>query len=175
LSVNVSIHLDGREIARRADDYQRLNRQARPYPSFLLPISGTALGVFAAGFLGWNDCIHLVRAGLVCDFVDNNQNNMLEMKSMYPPGHTFHVEDAWDFAERASYEGRQWDVVTVDPFFEDMARKAWDSLDLWLSLAGNLVTLTVHPDTELPVPEGWSQCYYPRGDNVDWLVMQRAA
>jgi hypothetical protein len=155
--------------------FPQINRQARPYPSYLLPTPATALAIFAAGFLGWNDCIHLVRAGLECDFVDSDQLRMMEMASLYPAGHRFHVEDAWNFAERAAYEGRKWDVVTVDPFFEDMAQKAWASLDLWLSLARIFVTLTVHEDTELPVPAGWSQSYFPRGADVGWLVMQRAA
>jgi len=56
-----------------------------------------------------------------------------------------------------------------------MAQKTWESLELWLSLARNLVTLTVHEDTELPVPAEWTHSYFPRGDDVGWLVMQRAA
>lgn len=158
-----------------ATTFDHVNRQARPYPSYLLPKEGTGLSLFSAAFLGWNDGIHLVRAGLQCEFVDSDKDRLYEMASIYPGGHIFHVADGWEFAEDAAQQDRQWDVVTADPFFEDMAQKAWDSLDLWLSLATKLVTLTVHADTELSLPASWEQSYFPRGDNVGWAVIQRAA
>lgn len=154
--------------------FRHISERARPYPSYLLEETDECLALFAAGFLGWNDAVHFARAGLTCTCVDNDQDRLFEMATIYPMGWAFHVEDAWDFAERARYERRQYDVVTIDPFFESCAARVWDTLDLWLSLSRRIVTLTVHADTELEVPEGWRSSYFPRGSNVGWRVIKRA-
>jgi hypothetical protein len=159
------------EASRR---FQHISRQARPYPSYLLPPAGSGLALFAAGFLGWNDCVHFARARMTVDCVDTNADRLWEMATIYPDAWAFHVEDAWQFAERAAQEERQWDVVTVDPFFEDLAVRTWQTLSLWLSLARETVTLTVHADTELELPAGWESSYFPRGENVGWMVIRRA-
>jgi hypothetical protein len=153
--------------------FDAVNRAARPYPSYLLPKEGTVLSLFSAGFLGWNDCIHFARAGLTCECVDTDADKLWEMASLYPSGWAFHVDDAWDFAERAAMAGRDWDVVSVDPFFGDAAEKAWQSMYLWVTLATKLVTLTVKPDTKLNTPEGWVSSYYPRSSGAAWMVMRR--
>lgn len=151
-----------------------LQRQARPYPAHLLPETGTALGLFAAGFHGWNDCIHFARKGLQTTCVDIDQDKLLEMAAVYPEGWEFRVDDAWEFAERSALEGREWDVVSVDPFFGDAAERAWETLYLWVTLAKSMVTLTVKSDTQLNTPDGWTSSFYPRSDNAAWLVMRRA-
>jgi hypothetical protein len=156
-----------------AHRFQRISRQARPYPSYLLPEDGQGLLLFAAGFLGWNDAVHFVRAGMTATCVDTNEEKLREMSAIYPLGWAFRAEDAWEFAEHHREHGIMYDAVSVDPFFEDLAVRTWESLELWLSLARELVTLTVHADTELEIPQGWKSSYFPRGSNVGWLVMQR--
>jgi hypothetical protein len=159
----------------KPESFDALNRNAQLYPSFLLPTEGTALSLFAAGFWGWNDGIHLIRAGLTIDFVDTDKDKLFEMAALMPEGHTFHVEDAFEFAERAAMEGRDWDVVTVDPFMGDMAERVWDSLYLWLTIARQMVTVTVKTDTKLNAPDGWTTSFFPRNHRVAWMVMRRDA
>jgi hypothetical protein len=159
----------------KPESFDALNRNAQVYPSFLLPTEGTALSLFAAGFWGWNDGIHLIRAGLTIDFVDTDKDKLYEMASLIPSGHAFHVEDAWDFAERAALQGREWDVVTVDPFMGNLAERAWETRYLWLTIARQMVTLTVKVDTQLDEPEGWTTSYFPRNSSVGWMVMRRDA
>ena len=156
-----------------ARTFDSISRQARYYPSYLLKDQKTALALFAAGFLGWNDVVHFARARLICTCVDVDQDNLFEMARVYPDGWEFRAQDAWEFAERATEAGRQWDVMSIDPFFESCAQKVWDSIDMFLPLARNLITLTVHRDTEVETP-GWTQSYFSRGENVGWMVMKRA-
>lgn len=156
------------------ESFDRINRSARPYPAYVLPVYGTGLCLFAAGFLGWNDVIHMVRNEMKIDCVDVDKEKLWEMASLYPSGLAYHVEDAWAFAERAVHDGRKWDVVSVDPFFGDAASRAWETLYLWTSLASQAVTLTVKTDTHLNVPDGWTGSFFPRSDSAAWLVMQRA-
>lgn len=156
-------------------DFEALNRNAQLYPSFLIPEDAeTALSLFAAGFWGWNDGIHLIRAGLTVDFVDLDTTKLFEMATLMPEGHAFHVEDAWTFASHAAMEGREWDVVSVDPFMGDAAERAWEDLYLWLTITRKMVTLTVKSNTKLNVPDGWNASYFPRNSRVAWLVMRRA-
>jgi hypothetical protein len=153
--------------------FDALNRAAQPYPSFLLPTDGTALSLFAAGFWGWNDGIHLIRAGLMVDFVDTDKNKLLEMATLMPGGHVFHVEDAWAFASTAAIDGREWDVVSVDPFMGDAAKRSLDTLYLWLTVARKMVTLTVKSTVTVPEHKGWTSSLFPRNHRVSWLVMRR--
>ena len=158
----------------QAPTYHEINLNAQPYPAFLLPKGGTGLALFSAGFHGWNDVIHMARKEMRVTCVDTDSDKLLAMASLYPSGWEFRVEDAWDFAERAAYEERQWDVVSVDPFMGDAAEKAWETLFLWCSLARELVTVTVKTDTRLNVPDGWEASFFPRSSRAAWMVIQRA-
>jgi hypothetical protein len=154
--------------------FTALSKRARPYPSYLLPDEGSALALFAAGFMGWNDAVHFARQGLAGTCVDVDAERLFDMSTIYPEGWSFHVEDAWEYAERAHERGEQWDVVSVDPFMGDAAERAWRDLYLWCALARSLVTLTVSSETHLNAPEGWTGSFFPRGSSAAWLVMQRA-
>ena len=157
-----------------ASRFTEISVRARPYPSYLLEETDECLAVFAAGFLGWNDAVHFARAGLTAVCVDCDKDKLFEMSTIYPPGWAFRVADAWEFAEEAAWMGRQWDVVTVDPYFENCAQRVWETLPLWLSLTRRIATITVHADTELDLPEGWKSSYFSRGHNVGWAVISRA-
>jgi hypothetical protein len=153
-------------------DFEELNRSAQLYPSFLLPTEGTALSLFASGFWGQNDGIHLIRAGLTIDFVDTDKDKLYEMATLMPAGHSFHVEDAYDFASHAALQSREWDVVSVDPFMGHMQERSWEMLYLWLTITRKMLTLTVKSDIELPETDGWTTSYFPRNHRVGWLVMR---
>ncbi len=154
--------------------YKTVNANARPYPAYLLPVGGTALGLFAAGYHGWNDVVHFARSDMKITAVDIDTDKLFEMAEIYPSGCEFVAEDAWEFAEKSRAAGRMWDVVSVDPYFDNDAERAWRSLPLWLSLARETLTLTVHTEGDVTVPNGWEGSYFPRNGNVGWLVMLRA-
>lgn len=150
-----------------------LQRQARPYPAHLLPEMGTALGLFAAGFHGWNDCIWFARAGLQTTCVDVDDDKLLEMAAIYPEGWEFRVDDSWEFATTAFAIGRKWDVVSIDPY-KGIMDDALQDLELWCSLANKLVTIGCFLNEPLPqIPHGWKTHTFPRSDTVGWLVLQR--
>jgi hypothetical protein len=153
-----------------------VSKQARPYPSFMLPSEGTALALFAAGFHGWNDAIHFARAGLRTTCVDTDERKLVEMEAIYPADWSFRVSDAWEFAEHHVSEGIMYDVVSVDPFLGDADERALDDFYLWPSLARRLVTITVPASStrHLNVPEGWAVSYFPRSSNVAWMVLLHA-
>lgn len=148
---------------------EEVRRQARPYPTHLLPEDGTALALFGAGFHGWNDVIHM--AHLEIDCVDVDGEKLAAMSLIYDRFHA-HEEDAWEFA--TANQGRKWDVVSVDPFFSRDAERAWETLSLWVALASQLCTVTVHDDTDLAPPDGWTSSYFPRNGEVGWMVLQPA-
>ena len=156
-----------------APTYDQINRQACPYPGFLLPEGGTGLALFSAGFHGWNDVIHMARKNMTVTCVDTNADKLWEMAQIYPQGWEFRVDDAWDFAEYAVLDGREFDVVSVDPFFGDAAERAWETMYLWVTLARKMVTLTVKTDTKLNIPSGWTADYFPRSHRAAWLVLTR--
>jgi hypothetical protein len=158
-----------------ATKFDRINRNAQVYPANVLPSGGTALCLFSAGFLGWNDVIHMVRSEMRVTCVDVDKDKLFEMATIYPAGLELHVEDAWEFANEAATAGRTWDVVSVDPYMGNAAEKAWETRSIWTLLADNIVTLTVAADRELFAPPGWSSYMFPRNEKVSWMVMQRDA
>jgi len=154
--------------------YQEINKQACPYPAFLLPEGGTGLCVFSAGFYGQNDVIHMARKKMTVTCVDKDAEKLFAMAQLYPQGWEFRVDDAWEFAERSVHDGRRFDAVSVDPFLGDAAERVWETLYLWTSLARNLLTITVKTDTQLNVPEGWELSgYFPRSHRAAWMVLTR--
>ncbi len=162
-------------------EYGKINRNAQPYPAYLLPEGGTALALFAAGFHGWNDVIHMARKEMEITCVDVDYDKLWEMAEIYPNIMTFYVKDAWDFATEAAEQGREWDVVSVDPFMGGAAEKAWESIPLWMSLARETVTVTVAKDAEFVLSEGpvaerdrWTYSTFPRSSRASWLVLRRS-
>jgi hypothetical protein len=152
--------------------FAEITREARPYPAYLLSGAETALALFSAGFYGHNDVVHFARRRIVTTCVDTDAERLREMAQVYPKSWDYVVEDAWKFAERSA--GRVWDVVTVDPFFGRAAARVWKTLDLFLALAGRLVTVTIPLAWHKPAPAGWSQDTFPRSSDAAWLVLQRA-
>ncbi len=163
-----------------APTFKQINQNAQLYPAYLLPIGGTALSLFSAGFHGWNDVIHFARNGMAVDCVDVDAEKLWEMACVYPDAYAYHIEDAWQFAENAAREGKQWDVVSVDPFMGDAAKRVWESIPLWMGLARKLVTITVAPNAQFVHVEGpvaedgsWKCSMFPRSARASWMVLQR--
>jgi hypothetical protein len=151
-----------------------VSRDARDYPAHLLRYGGTGLCLFAARFYGVNDAIHMARAGMELTLVDTAER-VLEMGEMYGCDDV-HQGDAWEFADAARKVGWMWDAVSVDTYTGDAARRSLDSLDLWCSLARDVVTCTYVRGQDYTVPDGWADGKFmrnPRG-GVYWLVLTRA-
>ena len=131
---------------------------------------GTGLCLFAARFFGVNDAVHMARNRMELTLVDIS-DRVLEMGEMYEC--SAHVGDAWEFAAQAEV---QWDAVSVDTYTGDAARRSLDSLELWCSLARDVVTATHVLGMPYTVPDGWSDSLFERNakNGVNWLVLTRA-
>jgi hypothetical protein len=148
-----------------------ISREARVYPAHLLKQGGTGLCLFAARFWGVNDAIHMARNEMSLSLVDTSPR-VFEMAELY--GAAVHHGDAWEFAENAREHGYQWDAVSADSYTGDAERRSLDSLELWCSLARDVVTATHTPHTEYELPDGWTGWIMERSDRANWLVLERA-
>ena len=149
-----------------------VSRNARDYPVHLLREGGTALCLFAARFYGVNDAVHMARNCMHLTLVDISER-VIEMAHMYDCAGA--VADAWDFADLNRSYGHQWDAVSVDCYTGDANRRALDDLELWCSLANDVVTVTHVNGMSYTVPDGWKDGLFernPRG-GVNWLVLTR--
>ena len=150
----------------------KLSAEARAYPVHLLRDGGTGLCLFAARFYGVNDAINMARNRMELTLVDTS-NRVYEMAGMY--GCAMYYGDAWDYAEAARSQGWEWDAVSVDTYTGDICRRSLDSLDLWCSLARDVVTATHVLGMPYEVPDGWSDSLFERNprNGVNWLVLTR--
>lgn len=151
------------------------------YPSELLVGCRSALILYAAGFLGANDGIHIHDAGIedvTC--VDTDPSMLGKMSGLYPPDWRYACGDAFGYLERAT---RTWDVISVDPptngshwallhtaLCQSHATRAVivgctkEALDAEVLFGG------LGPPWE---QEGWRWWCLPRNDRVCWLVCER--
>ena len=150
-----------------------VSRDARAYPVHLLREGGTGLCLFAARFYGINDAIHMKRNEMDITLVDIS-GRVLEMRDMYDC--TAAMWDAWEFAEDARGRGETWDAVSVDTYTGDATTRSLSDLELWCSLARDVVTCTHVTGQPYTVPDGWRDWLFernPRG-GINWLVLERA-
>lgn len=150
-----------------------ISKEACPYPADMLTVGGTGLCLFAAGFLGTNDAIHMARKDMTVTCVDTNTVRMAEMEALYPPSWSFVVGDAWNFTSAAASRGTRWDEVSVDTWTGDLTDQSMDTLDLWCSVANHAVTATITKGRAARTPNGWRSSRFPRSPIADWLVMRR--
>ena len=149
-----------------------VSRDARAYPVHLLREGGTGLCLFAARFYGINDAIHMARNEMDITLVDIS-GRVLEMRDMYDC--TAAMWDAWEFAEDARGRGETWDAVSVDTYTGDATTRSLGDLELWCSLARDVVTCTHVTGQPYTVPDGWKDWLFernPRG-GINWLVLER--
>ena len=144
--------------------------EARVYPAHLLREGGTGLCLFAARFWGVNDAIHMARQQMDIQLVDTSPR-VLEMADIYANNCSGLVTDAWDFAEDARDAGILYDAVSCDTFTGDPMTRSLASLELWCSLARDVVTVTHTPGAPYDVPDGWNGELFPRNERVNWLVL----
>ena len=150
-----------------------ISSEARPYPSHLLREGGTGLCLFAARFWGVNDAVLMARQQMTIDLVDTSPR-VWEMQDIYGETCGAWEGDAWAYAEGWREDGAQWDAVSADTFTGDPMTRSLASLELWTSLARDVVTVTHTPGAPYTVPAGWKDELFPRNDRVNWLVLTRA-
>ena len=158
----------------QAGSLEEVLREACPYPSHLLPRGGTGLCLFAAGFLGQNDAIHMWQAEMDVLCVDVDEPRLKEMHDLYPDGWSWCFGDAWDFVDRFGDDMGPWDVVSVDNFTGEIEPRVLASLPAWCSLASSVVTVTLGRGSEYEVPVGWNATTMRRSPLASWLVLTRA-
>ena len=148
------------------------------YPNLEEYAGGTALCLFCAEWLGMQDAYWVAKAGLKGTCVDLQDGKLLSMALRYPDGWEFTYDDVYDFAPRAVSEGRQWDVVTLDPWTGQFQQCA-DLMGTWTALARKVVILG-HGNYRLTppeAPEGWTLSQtIKRSDykgGIYWLVFTR--
>lgn len=148
-----------------------------PGPQFFEGCS-TALCLFCAEWYGMQDAYWIAKAGLTGTCVDLNADKLARMREVYPEGWEFETADAYEFAEKALEDGRQWDALTLDPWTGQFQRCA-DLLTTWTTLARRVVVLG-HGNYRLhrpEAPEGWSMVEaIKRSDfkgGIYWLVFAR--
>lgn len=147
-----------------------LAAEARVYPVHLLKEGGEGLCLFAARFYGVNDAINMARNSMTLTLVDTSPR-VMEMADIYECD--AYCGDAWEYAEHMS-GGHVWDAVSCDTFTGDPMTRSLASLELWCSLARDVVTVTHTPGAPYTVPDGWKGWLFPRNDRVNWLVLERA-
>ena len=147
-----------------------LAAEGRVYPAHLLREGGTGLCLFAARFYGVNDAIHMQRNQMTVTLVDI-AGRVAEMGELYEA--EWIMADAWAQAEAWGAEGRQWDAVSCDSFTGDPMTRSLASLELWCSLARDVVTVTHVPGAPWTAPDGWKGWLFPRNNRVNWLVLER--
>ncbi len=143
------------------------------YPSSVLEGCETALVLFAAGFYGRQDCVAIEEAGLRATCVDTDHEKLGAMTMAYPAGWEFVHGDAYEYARLTE---RTWDVVSLDPFTNQMQECA-TRLPLWCALARRAVVLGSDGRTSFIVPNGWTVAgEYPRSafnGGTYWTVIER--
>jgi hypothetical protein len=163
-------------MAPRSLDAVRDDNAGVSYPGHALIGHRTALCLFAAAFHGRNDAYWLADAGLLTTCVDTDRQRLDEMKAIYPNDWGWEVDDAFAFADMAAVLGRQWDVVSLDPF-TNLIPQCVDMITLWCHLARHVVILGTLHDTPVWAPNGWRAIEARHRSNnfggVYWTVLER--
>lgn len=117
----------------------------------------TGLCLFGAAFAGQNDGIYMDAAGLRLTIVDIDRARLDYMAALRVEWDAEYIEaDAFTFHP----QGRTWDVVSVDPFTNDMLAVPPDHWKYLAPPGGMVVVGTFEP------VEGWN--WQPRNSNVGW-------
>lgn len=163
------------EVADRVSytSIEQIAEAAEPYPTQYLEGLATGVCLFGAAFLGTNDAVHFWEAGLETQVVDVDFARMAEMRRLYPPEWNFVVMDAWQYAEGCARNEVAFDAVSVDCFTGDAELRALSSLELWTSIANELVTVTATPGKPFRVPDGWKVSRHWRSALASWLCLRR--
>ena len=107
--------------------------------------SRTALCLFGAAFQGANDGQALAQRGMHVT-VEDIDTEAIERMRANGPAAEYIVCDAYEYAAM-NLGRRRWDVVSVDPFTNQMAR-CWAERLLFMGLARRMLVLGCRPDQE---------------------------
>ncbi len=96
---------------------------------------------FSAAFLGKNAEIHLARAGIAhVVLVDIDAVRLCEMAAIYPTTWETRAGDAYALVRAMAASAESFDVVTVDPFTNQIPR-ALDAIDAWLAVTARYLVI----------------------------------
>lgn len=123
------------------------------FPLELLNADDTALVVFAAGFMGVQDAYWIRQAGMVATCMDDDPVKLAEMAPLYPATWEFILADAYSYALTETTR-RQWDVVTLDPWTNNMDKCA-SFIREWCRMAHKAVVIGTGVSTYVEAPDGW--------------------
>lgn len=145
------------------------------FPTGRLEGLDDALLLFAGGFRGRNDGIHVADAGLTATCVDVRPDGLFEMSAVYPEGWAFVESDAFLFAAAAITADLSYDVVVVDSPTGLFDRCA-ELVDTWARLARRLIVLGSGETTSVTAPPGWRIVEVTRRSGfrggVYWTVLE---
>ncbi len=144
------------------------------FPLELLAEGETALVLFAAGFHGVQDAYWIKEAGMDATCVDSDPVKLAEMAPLYPESWEFVISDAYNFALQGT-DRRQWDIVTADPWTQDMDKCA-RFISEWCRLARKAVVLGTKTDTYVDAPAGWKVISTEKRSDYDggvyWTILE---
>lgn len=146
------------------------------FPLELLEEDDEALVLFAAGFHGLNDAVWIRESGMTATCVDSDPDKLAEMRPLYPGDWQFVESDVYSFAFGLTSR-EQWDIVTVDPWTQDMDRCA-RFVKEWCRLARKAVVLGTGVGTVVEAPVGWKVTGTRKRSDHDggvlWTVLEPA-
>lgn len=156
-------------------EHLRSVMDASKYPCEVLGGCEDALVLFAAGFYGAQDAIHIANAGLTATCVDIDPEKLAAMSDAYPEGWEYVTADVFEFATSALAD-RQWDVVSLDCPSQLFAR-CEELLPLWCLLARKAVVLgsgSGHLGVKAPLGWRWRESVWRSNylDGVYWTVLE---
>jgi hypothetical protein len=145
------------------------------YPVELLMPALTGLVLFAARWYGRQDAYWFARYSVQTTCVDLDGDRLDDMARVYPKGWEFQTADVFAFG--ADAVGRQtWDVVSLDPFTNDMDACA-SLIDLWAGLARRAVVIGATSETRIEPPHGWRVVSRDKRSDFDggiyWVALTR--
>lgn len=136
-----------------------LRRAGSVYPTRHLKRAETALVLFSSAFLGRQDAIFMLDAGISATCVDSDAQKLEEMRKLYPWEWNFVHDDVYRFAAVTEQE---WDVVSLDPPTNQSSLCA-EMMHLWCALARQTVVLGGVSETHAQIkpPKGWRKLPKP--------------
>jgi len=160
---------------------ESVRAEASPtFPCDLVREARDAACFFGAAFLGRNAEVFLATDLAIprAWIVDSDATALDAMRRVYAdlcPRWTFVRGDAYEVAEAMDRDDVAFDLVTVDPWSQDIAR-ALGALSLWCAVARRWVVIGARRADPVPdLPHGWRlAARVERSDHrggIDWLVL----
>lgn len=143
------------------------------FPLELLQPGDTALVLFAAGFMGVQDAHWIREAGMTATCIDDDPTKLAQMAPLYPDTWEFLLADAYSFA--LTETTRQWDVVTLDPWTNQMDKCA-SFISEWCRMARKAVVIGTGIATYVEAPAGWKVTDTRKRSDYDggvfWTILE---